>query len=159
MIYLDKPLITEDDVHAVAKAVREGEISTRSKLVDELEEYFSKRYRCAGVVATNSGTAALYLVFQRLSPWFKNIVKVSALSFVALPNAARLAGYKLSIQDVEAGNWLVSLNNLTTVPVNLFGNTLNQGETFLTDAAESLGSEYSSYTCRGFIMFNGNKTI
>jgi len=80
-----EPTITEEDVQAVANAVRENCLSS-GPYVKKFEEAFANYVGVKEAVAVNSGTAALHLALESLGIKDGDEVITTAFTFAATSN-------------------------------------------------------------------------
>ena len=97
--------IDEDDVQAIADAMRESLLTTGPR-VEEFENTFAKATKTRFAVAVSSGTAALHAAIHacgvhRGDSNFDEVI-VPAISFVATSNVALYQGAKPVCADVES---------------------------------------------------------
>lgn len=187
MIHLDQPEITDDDIFAVAWEMQYGEISTRSKTVNEFEKAIAKYLKVPDAVAVNSGTSALFLSLLACGVGKNDEVILPVLTFIATANAVSYTGARVRFVDVEFDTWNISTGKpywrygtktKCILPVDLYGNPCDmfyfaQDTTYdedgkpqhvyhVEDKAESLGSNYHHEIYDGNLKcysFNGNKTL
>ncbi len=172
MIYLDQPTTDLEDAVAVSQAVKDGNISTASELVEKFEDALSKYFgQC--VACMNSGTSALHLALLGLGISGGCKVLAPATTYVATANAIWQAGGEPVFVDVDPDTWCIDFSQIdiakigavAILPVDLYGNPAQSIPCFgspqvVIDAAESIGAG------RGVVerntrvySFNGNKTI
>jgi len=164
-IYLDEPSIGKLELDYVSRAVREGEVSTRSKYVALFEEKLATYLGVppSAVIATNSGTTALKVAIRILFRQAPSVV-LPALTYVATFNALDGFRGKVGVEDVDTLTWLLPPEKLShvTIPVDLYGNTAippEHTQPLLVDACESLGTPRPVQSPVAVYSFNHNKTI
>jgi len=115
--------ITEEDIAAVVGVLRSDWL-TQGPMVERFEaalcEYTGAKY----AVCVSSGTAALHLAYLALDVPAEAHVVTSPLTFVATANAALLAGFTVSFEDVDpaTGNMArATLECDAIVPVHFAG--------------------------------------
>jgi len=168
MIYLDHSNIDQSDIDMVNKAMREGQVSTAGRYVEEFEDLM-REYFGRNVVALNSGTAALFLALKAHGVRKGTEIHIPALTFVGTYNAIVHAGCVPVVRDVDRFSWSLSLQidmevfPPMTLPVDLYGNIADSVPgrfPYIKDAAESFGSTCSLDGFNvGVYSFNGNKII
>lgn len=157
-----QPLIEEDDVAAVAEALRSGWLTT-GPAVPRFETALAERVAARYAISCANGTAALHLAAMTLGLGPKSTVIVPAITFVATANAARYVGAKVIFADVDAASGLMTPETLATAldraghadavfPVHLAGQTcdmaaihamsLEHGFAIVEDACHALGTTY-----------------
>ena len=95
-----EPTITEEDVQAVANAVRENCLSS-GPYVKKFEEAFANYVGVKEAVAVNSGTAALHLALESLGIKDGDEVITTAFTFAATSNVIVLQKAKPVFVDIE----------------------------------------------------------
>jgi UDP-4-amino-4,6-dideoxy-N-acetyl-beta-L-altrosamine transaminase len=155
--------IEDDDVTAVAAALRDDFLTTGPK-VAEFERAFAAATGARHAVACSSGTAALHLAVltQDIGPGDAAIVPT--ITFVATANVVRMTGAEVLFADVEADTGLMTAETLRAaigrandkglrprlaLPVHLGGQTCDMpglaavahahGMTLIEDACHALG--------------------
>lgn len=164
MIQVFEPEIGEDEVAAVADAVRRGEISgSFGESIPAFERAVAEFCGVAHGVAVTSGTTALHVAVAaaRLDPGDE--ILMSASTNIATGLAAHHNGLVVVPVDSERETWNLDLEILESlvgprtraiIPVHLFGHPVDMDALLaiaerhdllvIEDAAESLGA-----TCRG----------
>ena len=107
--------IDEDDVQAIADAMRESLLTTGPR-VEEFENAFAKATKTRFAVAVSSGTAALHAAIHacgvhRGDSNFDEVI-VPAISFVATSNVALYQGAKPVFADVESDTLRIDPNDV-----------------------------------------------
>lgn len=155
--------ITEDDVAAVAQAMR-GENVTRGPVVEAFEQEFAQYVGSKYAVAFSSGSAALTCAFQAARVGPSDRVVCSPNTFIASVARAVELGAKLHLVDIDAyGNMDLSLvpevvnvtysrGNTIIVPVHFAGVAIDMKALdeliktpeviIIEDASHALGSVY-----------------
>ncbi len=98
--------IEEDDVAAVAEALRDDFLTTGPR-VTAFEIAFAETVGAPYAVACNSGTAALHMAAHALGLGPGDTVIVPTLTFLATANAARYVGAEVAFADVDADTGLM----------------------------------------------------
>lgn len=171
-MHLDYNNIGETEIEAAATALREGQISTKGKYVDEFETVLNDYFGTPYVLATNSGTAALHIALLLQRPDSRAGLKkitIPDLTFVATRNAALIAGIEeIEVVDVDPDTWCLPIQPPRTVsiPVHLYGVLPESNPHDIHDAAEAFGNYHAqglepSPMVRNLHIysFNGNKTL
>jgi len=160
MIPVFEPSVGEDEVEAVATAVRAGEISgSFGESIPRFEQEFADYVGCAHGVAVTSGTTALQLAVAAAGIGAGDEIVVSASTNIASALAAYHSGAVPVPIDVEPDTWNIDLNLIEAqitpktraiMPVHLFGHPVDMeglmeiavehGLVVIEDCAESHGA-------------------
>ena len=107
--------IEEDDVQAIADAMRESLLTTGPR-VEEFEHAFAKATKTRFAVAVSSGTAALHSAIHacgvRREDSASDEVIVPAISFVATSNVALYQGARPVFADLEADTLCIDVKDV-----------------------------------------------
>jgi perosamine synthetase len=164
MIPVFEPDIGEEEVAAVAEAIRRGEISgSFGESIPRFEEAFAAYCGCKYGIAVSSGTAALHLAVAALDLAAGDEILVSASTNIATALAAYHNNLIPVPVDSEPQTWnldlalieeLITPRTRAIIPVHLFGHPVDMDRlneiarkhnlTVIEDCAESHGA-----TCRG----------
>jgi len=135
MIPVFEPVIGEEEVAAVAAAVRRGEISgSFGESIPRFEEAFAAYCGCKYGIAVSSGTAALHLAVAALDLAAGDEILVSASTNIATALAAHHNKLVPIPVDSEPRTWNLNLDlieDLITprtraiIPVHLFGHPVD----------------------------------
>jgi UDP-4-amino-4,6-dideoxy-N-acetyl-beta-L-altrosamine transaminase len=106
-----KQTIEDDDVAAVAEALRADLLTTGPK-VEEYEAAFARATGATHAVACNSGTAALHLAMLGLDLKPDQAAVVPAITFVATANVVRMTGAEVVFADVDPDTGLMTPETL-----------------------------------------------
>lgn len=184
MIPVFEPDIGQEEVSAVAEAIRRGEISgSFGESIPRFEEAFAAYCGCKFGVAVSSGTAALHLAVVALDLQPGDEVLVSASTNIA----TALAAYHNQLipipVDSEPRTWNLNLNLIeglisprtrAIIPVHLFGRPVDMellcqiaqkhNLAVIEDCAESHGAtlrdrKTGSFGAMGCFSFYANKII
>jgi len=157
-----KQSIDDDDIHAVAAALR-GEFLTTGPTVAAFEQAFADFTGARFAVASNSGTAALHLACMALGLRTGDHVVVPSVTFLATANAARFCGADVIFADVDPATGRLTSDSLkealarhpgirpkAVLPVHLNGHCVDLpairavaeplGMVVIEDACHALGS-------------------
>jgi perosamine synthetase len=184
MIPVFEPYLGEEEVQAVADAVRAGEISgSFGENIPAFEREFADFVGAAHGVAVTSGTAALQLAVAALDLEPGSEVLVSASTNIATALAAFHNGLVAVPVDSENETWnldldlvesLVSERTRAIIPVHLFGHPVDMDRlneiaarhdlVVIEDCAESHGATVRGRTTgalghMGCFSFYANKII
>jgi perosamine synthetase len=160
MIPVFEPSVGEDEVEAVAAAVRAGEISgSFGENIPHFEQEFADYVGCAHGVAVTSGTTALQLAVAAAGIGAGDEIVVSGSTNIASALAAYHNGAVPVPIDVEPDTWNIDLNLIEAqitpktraiMPVHLFGHPVDMdglmeiarkhGLFVIEDCAESHGA-------------------
>ena len=188
-IYLSPPHMSGREQKYVEEAFESNWIAPLGPHVDNFERELAQYLRVRGVVALNSGTAAMHLALQLLGVNNNDPVFCSALTFAATANPILYRGAEPVFIDAEPASWNLSPEALSraltdaekkgrlpraVIVVNLYGQSADMDPILklcrryeiplIEDAAESLGATYrgkasGSFGQFGILSFNGNKII
>ena len=158
-----KQLIEDDDVAAVAEAMR-GDFLTTGPSVDAFEEAFAKRVGARHAVSCANGTAALHMTAIALDLKSGDQTIVPAITFLATANCARFVGADVTFADVDPTTALMTGATLEDAlgragaaakaiyPVHMNGQTVDmpsvahiaraRGLAVVEDACHALGGSY-----------------
>ncbi|MGH6953757.1 MAG: UDP-4-amino-4,6-dideoxy-N-acetyl-beta-L-altrosamine transaminase [Alphaproteobacteria bacterium] len=156
-------LIEDDDVAAVAEAMRSGWLTT-GPAVAAFEREFARAVEAPHAVACSSGTAGLHLAALALGLAPGDSAVVPSVTFLATANAARYVGAEVTFADVDADTGLLTEATLeealgrggrsvkAVFPVHLAGQTVDmamvarmaaaRGLRIVEDACHALGGAY-----------------
>lgn len=150
-----KQHITEEDVQAVAAALREPLI-TQGPLVEEFERAFADTVGARHAVAFATGTAALHGAAVAAGVGPGDEIVTTPISFVASANCALFAGGRPRFADIDHETWNLDLaaadlsGAKAVVPVSLTGLPVDlepvqaarrDGLVVIEDACHALGGE------------------
>jgi perosamine synthetase len=160
MIPVFEPHIGEEEVAAVADAIRRGEISgSFGETIPRFEEEFAGYVGAKHGIAVTSGTTALHLAVAAAEIGAGDEVLVSASTNIASALAAYHNGAVAVPVDSETGTWnldldlieeLITPKTRAIIPVHLFGHPVDMdrllelaqkhGLVVIEDCAESHGA-------------------
>jgi perosamine synthetase len=160
MIPVFEPHIGEEEVAAVADAIRRGEISgSFGETIPRFEEEFAGYVGAKHGIAVTSGTTALHLAVAAAEIGARDEVLVSASTNIASALAAYHNGAVAVPVDSETGTWnldldlieeLITPKTRAIIPVHLFGHPVDMdrllelaqkhGLVVIEDCAESHGA-------------------
>jgi len=184
MIPVFEPQIGEEEIEAVAGALRRGEISgTFGKSIVDFEQGFADYCGCKFGIAVTSGTAALQLAVAAAGIGRGDEVLVSSSTNVATALAIFHNGATTVPVDAEEITWNLDLNLIETlitpktkaiIPVHLYGHPVDMDALMeiakrhnlivIEDCAESHGAKCrgrmtGSFGDMGCFSFYANKVI
>ena len=99
--------IDDDDVAAVAAALRSGWLTT-GPTVSQFETEFAAKVGARHTIACSNGTTGLHLAALALRLGPNDAVVVPSLTFLATANAVRYVGSKVVFADVDANTGLLT---------------------------------------------------
>jgi UDP-4-amino-4,6-dideoxy-N-acetyl-beta-L-altrosamine transaminase len=157
-----RQLIEDDDIAAVAEALREPFLTTGPR-VEAFEAALCDATGAEHVVACNSGTAALHLACLALDLGPGDQAIVPSITFLATANAPRLVGAEVVFADVDPDSGLMTTETFAealrrapsakaVLPVHLNGSfapmaeigrlATERGLAVIEDACHALGTTY-----------------
>ena len=184
MIPVFEPVISEDEIEAVADALRRGEVSgSFGKSIEDFENEFSAYVGCKFGVTVNSGSSALQIAVAalELNPWDE--ILVSACTNIATALAAIHNGVIPVPVDSEPVTWNLNLDLIeglitpktkAIIPVHLYGHPVDMDRLMeiarkhhlfvIEDCAESHGATVRGRMTGSFgdmacFSFYANKVI
>jgi UDP-4-amino-4,6-dideoxy-N-acetyl-beta-L-altrosamine transaminase len=148
MIPYGKQNITEEDIQAVAKALK-GDFLTQGPTILEFEKAFANYIGCNYAVAVSNGTAALHLSALALGVQEGDKVITTPITFAASANCIRYCGGEVVFSDIDSETYLLDINKVEVllkaapkgtykgiVPVDFAGRAVN------LEAFRKLANEY-----------------
>lgn len=129
MIPIARPIIEDDEIHAVNEVMRSGVIAEGGRVADFENKY--RRY--IGVdyaIAVNSGTAALQIALQAAGIGKGDEVITSSFSFIATANSILYTGARPVFTDITPEWFTIDPDEIQTsitprtralLPVHLYG--------------------------------------
>lgn len=148
MIPYGKQNITEEDIQAVAKALK-GDFLTQGPTILEFEKAFANYIGCNYAVAVSNGTAALHLSALALGVQEGDKVITTPITFAASANCIRYCGGDVVFSDIDSDTYLLDINKVEAVlkaspkgtykgivPVDFAGRAVN------LEAFRKLANEY-----------------
>ncbi|KGO90131.1 UDP-4-amino-4,6-dideoxy-N-acetyl-beta-L-altrosamine transaminase [Flavobacterium suncheonense] len=108
MIPYGKQNITEEDIQAVAKALK-GDFLTQGPTILEFEKAFSEYIGCKYSVAVSNGTAALHLSALALDVKEGDKVITTPITFAASANCVRYCGGEVVFSDIDPDTYLLDV--------------------------------------------------
>ncbi len=186
---LHAPVVTEEDMKAVADAMQTGWIAPGGPYVEYFEEELKRFSGMPSVVALSSGTAALHLALKAAGVGRGDYVIVPTHTYVATVSPIMYQGASPVFIESEPETLNMSPEYLTkaletlsrkgirpkaVIPVHIYGFPAKikeivsiakrYGLVVIEDAAEALGAEYEgqpvgTFGDFGVFSFNGNKII
>jgi perosamine synthetase len=163
-IPINKPLLDEEEVKAVAKVLRSGVLTgrTSASTVGRFEKEFAKYVKTKYAFAVNTGTAALHLSLLASKVGRGSEVIVPSFTFVATAETVVLTGAKPVFVDIKADTYNIDPQKImkavtektrAIMPVDLFGLPADmkpireiaekRGLIIVEDAAQAHGAQYA----------------
>jgi perosamine synthetase len=184
MIPVFEPVISEDEISAVADALRRGEVSgSFGKSIEDFENEFATYVGCKYGITVNSGSSALQIAVAALEISPGDEILVSASTNIATALAAIHNGAIPVPIDSEPDTWNLNLNLLedlitpktkAIIPVHLYGHPVDMDRLMeiarkhnlkvIEDCAESHGATVRGRMTGSFgdmacFSFYANKVI
>ncbi|MGH2667336.1 UDP-4-amino-4,6-dideoxy-N-acetyl-beta-L-altrosamine transaminase [Flavobacterium sp.] len=148
MIPYGKQNITEEDIQAVAKALK-GDFLTQGPTILEFEKAFADYIGCQYAVAVSNGTAALHLSALALGVGNGDKVITTPITFAASANCIKYCGGEVVFSDIDADTYLLDVDKVEKllqsvpkgtykgiIPVDFAGRAVN------LEAFRKLADEY-----------------
>lgn len=168
MISVSKPIIGEEEISAVNKVLKSGNLA-QGELVNKLEEEFAKYCGAKYAVAVNSGTAAIHAGLYALGITPGDEVITTPFTFVATANPILMLGAKVVFADISEKDFNINpekierkITNKTKaiIPVDLFGQLCdyekieeiakNYNLNTLEDACQAIGARQNNRMAGNF---------
>ena len=168
MIPIAKPFMDEEEIKAVAKAIRSGTIAQGPK-VRELEEKFAKLCSTKYAVAVNSGTAALHASLNAAGIQQGDEVITTPFTFIATANTILMQSAKPVFVDIEENTFNIDPKKIeekitektkAIVAVDLYGHLCDYDKlskiaeknnlTIIEDACQSVNASYKDKKAGSF---------
>ena len=162
MIQLSKPLIGEDEINAVAKVMKSGNIAEGQKVKD-FEDSFAKYIGTDYAVAVNSGTAALHISLLAHNIGNNDEVITTPFSFIATSNSILHTKATPVFADIDYKTFNINPENIiekitsktkAIIPVHLYGQSADMklimeiaedhNLIVIEDACQSHGAEFNN---------------
>jgi perosamine synthetase len=156
-----KPNITELEINAVTKAIRNGHLAD-GVLNEQFEQMFRDMFGYRHVVTLNSGTSAMHLGLLAMGVGPGDEVIVTPYTMVATVNVILAVGATPVFADIERDTYnldpiqvsrKVTSKTKVVMPVDLFGvpadihgirDAIPSSVKILEDSIEALGSRYKN---------------
>lgn len=154
------PYITEEDVTAVAKCVREKRLS-QGEYVQRFEDEFAKYLGVKNSVAVCNGTAALHVALAAINVKPGDEIIMPSFTFISTANCALFQGAKPVFVDIDPSTYNIDPNKIeekitektkAIIPVHYAGQPADMdpileiaeknGVYVIEDAAEAHGALY-----------------
>lgn len=187
-LYLSAPRVTEEDIDAVAAAMRSGWLAPVGPDLSAFEHDIAEYLGVGHAVGLASGTAGIHLGLKGLGVGHGDFVIVPTVTFGATAFPVTYLGATPVFVDIDS-SWNLDVALLqeairsirdsggrvaAVLPVDLYGTPADYGQLqpmldslgipILEDAAEALGSTHGevrigAFGHAGILSFNGNKLI
>lgn len=182
LIKVCEPFITNKEIKAVWRAIKEGDISSTAKYVELFEKAFVRRFGVKYAVAVNSGGSALFLALWALGLRAGDEVITPTFTMVATANAVAQCGAKPILVDCEENGNIdvakieekITRKTKAIIPVHIYGHPCDMDEIramakkyklfVIEDACEAHGALYKNklagtFGDAGCFSFYANKII
>ena len=183
MIPIAEPVLGEEELSNVIKAVKSGWVSSKGEFVTEFETKFAEYCGVKYGTAVTSGTTALHLSLKALGVNKGDEVIIPTLTFIATANAVTYCNAKPVFVDSHPDYWCINPEKIeekitkktkAIIPVHLYGHPCDMdaiadiaednGLSIVEDAAEAHGAEYKGRKTGSLgdvscFSFYGNKII
>lgn len=180
---VNKPLITEEDIRSVTKALESTWISGESEIVNDFEEAFANSIGVKYAIATSNGSTALELAFAALDLKAGDEIILPSFTIISCLAPILRMGLKPIFVDSNLKDWnmnpLEVLEKITpktrailivhiyglSVDMNSIIDIAKQKDIFvIEDCAEAIGVEYHGKPCGSYgdiatFSFYTNKLI
>lgn len=141
-----RPLpIDYEKIEPRIKGVVDSRVYTKGCYRDELEDSLADYLRVNYVVATSSGTSALFIAMRILRQMYGDErISIPAFTWGSVKAAARMAGYKIVWNDIDEKTWLphdIDNNTGAVLGHDTFGSLDDNEypENCIIDATHSVG--------------------
>lgn len=160
MIKVNAPYITEDEINAVIKVLRSGQLA-HGPVVEEFEREFSNYLGAPYTIAVSNGTVALYLALKALGIGSDDEVIVPDFTFIATASMVVAAGAKPVLTDINPRTYTIDPNDVrkrissrtrAIIVVHLYGHPAKMDELadiakdnnlyLIEDCAQAHGTEF-----------------
>ena len=143
MIGYARHRIDQDDIDAVVSVLKSDRL-TQGEVVPQFEAALCAYTGAKYAVAVSSGTAALWCAWREIN-MSQDWVSLPAVTFVATANAARAAGLRVGVTDIDPETWIGGIEGRVTL-----GGMPDSRLTSVTDAAHGPWTHSSVMTCLSF---------
>lgn len=162
MIPISKPYIGQQEINAVVKVLRSGQIAQGPRTV-ELEKKFTKLCGSKYAIAVTNGTAALHLALHAIGIRPGDEVVTTPFTFIATANAILMAGGVPVFVDIDEETYNIDPKQIekaitkktkAIVAVDLYGQPADYQEInalakkyqlyVVEDAAQSINADYKN---------------
>ena len=106
-----RPEILNSDKEAVLEVLNKGYLTQGEKLL-QFEDKLQNTFKCKNVIACNSGTAALHLLYLALGLGPNNALLTSSITFLATASAAKMCDAPVVFADVDPISGLLTPENI-----------------------------------------------
>ena len=160
MIPIAKPIISNDEIQAVAEVLKSGMLA-QGKVVEEFETAFAKYVDVKNAITVGNGTISLDIALKSLDMKQGDEVIVPSFTFISTSNAVLFQGAKPVFADVDERTFNINPNDVlekisdrtkAIIAVHLFGHPFDikalqeicEGHNLILieDCAQAHGAEY-----------------
>ncbi len=160
MIYIAKPEIGDEEIHAVNQVLKSGMLSQGPK-VAELEKDWAEYCGTKHALAVNSGTAAIHAALFATGIQTGDEVITTPFSFIATINPIIMLGAKPVLVDIDRETFNIDSTKIEAaitsrtkaiMPVHLYGQPADMTKiqdianrnnlTIIEDSCQAIGAEY-----------------
>ncbi len=172
MIPINKPLLDEEEIKAVAEVLRSGILTSRTEsasMVGQFQKSFARFVKTKYAFAVNSGTTALHLSLLASEVGQGDEVVVPSFTFVATAETVVLVGARPIFVDIDPCTYnidsdktkkAITRKTKAIIPVDLFGLPADikpmremaeeQDLVIIEDAAQAHGAQYAGKPAGNF---------
>ena len=159
-----KPNLTNLEIDYATKALREGEIGTKSPYVKEFEDKLAEYLGFKYAIYVNSGWSALLFACRVMKETISNEIVIPTFTMIACGTAAKQVGLDIEFVDVNKRGLLEGRYDKNVISIDIYGELSEaRSEKFtIEDAAETFGKKdyYGDIVCFSFfynkILTTGN---
>jgi len=168
MIPIVKPVISTDEIQAVAEVLKSGMLA-QGKVVEEFENAFAEYVGVKNAVAVANGTISLDIALKSLGIKQGDEIIVPSFTFISTANAVLFQGAKPVFADVDERAFNINPEDVVEkitgktkaiIGVHLFGHPFDVQEMqkicedhkvhLIEDCAQAHGAEYEGNKAGGF---------
>lgn len=183
MIPVNRPVISDTDIEAVSRTLRDTWVSGESPAVEEFESALCQETGASRAVAVATGTSACDLATEALGVNSSSTVIAPATTIISTVSHAARLGAKIRVVDVDHDTWCIDTAQVEAnlgpevsaiYAVHLYGLAADMdailsladhaSAAVIEDAAEALGQQYNGRSCgslgtAGVFSFYANKVV
>ena len=183
MIPVNRPVITAEDLAAVAAVLEDGWISGDGPIVRQFEEALARTVNTTHAVAVTTGTTACDLTMEALKIRPGDHVILPAMTIISTASHLARLGAHIQVIDADPDTWCmqaetcadaISPATRAVIAVHIYGLPVDLDPILdaargtstwvVEDAAEAIGLTYKGRPCgslgdAGIFSFYANKTV